>query len=169
MADTAYSRDFSSADPAAETAPMPRPAAAPPTAPRPALNAVRLWTGGAATAVVAALVAAVGVLVLRVLALHVVGFSVGGVLATDTGTLLLCVGAAVAALAATGVAHLLLVTAPRPVAFLGWIVGLATAAAAVLPLASGLPVAAAAVEGLVNLVIGLTIGSLVTGAAYAAR
>jgi hypothetical protein len=54
-------------------------------------------------------------------------------------------------------------------AYLGWIVGLGTAAATVLPLASGLPVAEAAVLGVLHLVIGLTIASLVTGAAYSAR
>ena len=53
-------------------------------------------------------------------------------------------------------------------AYLGWIVGLATAAAAVLPLTTGAVLAAAVAEGILNLVIGLAIGSLVTGAAYAA-
>jgi hypothetical protein len=53
-------------------------------------------------------------------------------------------------------------------AYLGWIVGLATAAAAVLPLTTGAALAAAAAEGVLNLVIGLAIGSLVTGAAFAA-
>ena len=69
---------------------------------------------------------------------------------------------------ATGLAHLLLVSTPSPLAYLGWIVGLATAAAAVLPLASGLPLAAAVAAGAVHLVIGLAIGSLVAGAAIAA-
>ena len=54
-------------------------------------------------------------------------------------------------------------------AYLGWIVGLATAAAAVLPLTTGAVLAAAVAEGILNLVIGLAIGSLVTGAAYAAN
>jgi amino acid permease len=53
-------------------------------------------------------------------------------------------------------------------AYLGWIVGLATAAAAVLPLTTGLPVAAALAAGVINLVIGMAIASLVAGAAYAA-
>ena len=48
---------------------------------------------------------------------------------------MVCLLAAVAALAATGVAHLLLVSTPEPLAHLGWIVGLAT----VLPLPSGCP------------------------------
>jgi hypothetical protein len=53
-------------------------------------------------------------------------------------------------------------------AYLGWIVGLATAAAAVLPLTTGAPLVVALAEGVINLVIGLAIGSLVAGAAYAA-
>jgi len=38
----------------------------------------------------------------------------------------------------------------------------------VLPLTTGAVLAAAVAEGILNLVIGLAIGSLVTGAAYAA-
>ena len=76
--------------------------------------------------------------------------------------------AAIAALAATGIAQLLLASTPRPMAYLGWIVGLATAAAAVLPLTTGAPIVVALAEGVINLVIGLAIGSLVAGAAYAA-
>jgi hypothetical protein len=38
----------------------------------------------------------------------------------------------------------------------------------VLPLTTGAVLAAAVTEGILNLVIGLAIGSLVTGAAYAA-
>ena len=77
-------------------------------------------------------------------------------------------GVAVAALAATGVAHLLLVSTPDPLSYLGWITGLATAAAVVVPLLGGLPMAAAIAVAVVNLVIGLAIGSLVVGAAGAA-
>ena len=46
--------------------------------------------------------------------------------------------------------------------------GLATAAAVVVPLLGGLPLAAAIAIAVVNLVIGLAIGSLVVGAAGAA-
>ena len=82
----------------------------------------------------------------------------------------LCVGAALAALVATAVAHLLLVSTPSPLAYLGWILGLSTAAAAVLPFAIGIPLATAVAVGLLHLVIGLSIGSLVVNtAATAAR
>ena len=133
---------------------------------RPQVDAARLWTGGLATAVVAALIGLVGVLVVQAVE-HTVPHT-GTLFAAGPATALLCVGAAIAALVATGLAHLLLVSTPRPLAYLGWIVGLATAAAAVLPLTAGLPLAAALAEGVLHLVIGLAIGSLVAGAAMAA-
>jgi len=135
---------------------------------RPALDAARLWTGGLATAVVAALIGLVGVLVLRVLASNVPQIPVAAGVHTSSAAVLLCTVAAIAALVATGIAHLLLVSTPRPMAYLGWIVGLATAAAAVLPLTTGLPLAAALASGVINLVIGMAIGSLVAGAASSA-
>ncbi len=140
----------------------------PRTAPRPVLDAARLWTGGLATAVVAALIGLVSLLVLRVVAANLPQVPVGAGLHTSSSAVLLCAVAAGAALAATGLAHLLLLSTPRPMAYLGWIVGLATAAAAVLPLTAGLPLAAAVALGVINLVIGLAIGSLVAGAAYSA-
>jgi hypothetical protein len=141
---------------------------APVTAPRPALDAARLWTGGLATAVVAALIGLVGVLVLRVLATNLPQIPLAANLHTSSAAVLLCTIAAIAALVATGLAHLLLVSTPRPMAYLGWIVGLATAAATVLPLTTGLPLTAALAAGMINLVIGMAISSLVAGAAYAA-
>jgi hypothetical protein len=132
------------------------------------VDATGLWTGGLATAAVAALVGLVGTLVVRVL------FQLAPV-ATQTvhsfdpaGAGMLCLLAAVAALAATGIAHLLLVSTPEPLVYLGWIVGLATATTTVLPLLSGLPMVAAIAAAVVNLVIGLAIGSLVVGAAGSA-
>ena len=135
---------------------------------RPAIDTTRLWSGGLATAVVAALIGLVGVLVVRTvfrLALHAPADAgpFGG-----SGTALLCVAAAAAALAATGLAHLLLLGTPRPLAYLGWIVGLLTAAAAVLPFLTEGPTAVALATSVIHLVIGLAIGSLVSGAAASA-
>jgi len=140
-------------------------------APRPTglvLNATRLWTGGLATAAVAALVGLVGTLMIRVLfEFAPVGATAAHALtSTDAG--LLCLFAAVAALAATGVAHLLIVSTPDPLSYLGWIIGLSTAAAVIVPLLGGMPLAAAIALAVINLVIGLAIGSLVVGAAGAA-
>ncbi len=135
---------------------------------RPVLDATRLWTGGLATAAVAALVALVGTLVIRVLVEYApVGTSTAHAIAGGNAGLL-CLFAALAALAATGVAHLLIVSTPDPLSYLGWIIGLSTAAAVVVPLLGGLPMAAAVAIAIVNLVIGLAIGSLIVGAAAAA-
>ena len=58
---------------------------------------------------------------------------------------------------------------PDPLSYLGWIIGLSTAAAVVLPLLGGIPMVAAIALAVINLVIGLAIGSLVIGTAIAAR
>jgi len=141
-------------------------------APRPTglvLNATRLWTGGLATAAVAALVGLVGTLVIQVLFHYApVGTATAHAL-TSSNAGLICLFAAVAALAATGIAHLLIVSTPDPLSYLGWIIGLSTAAAVVLPLLGGIPMAAAVALAVINLVIGLAIGSLVIGTAIAAR
>ena len=135
----------------------------------PVLDATRLWTGGLATAAVAALVGLVGTLVIRVL-FEYAPVGVGAARAFGTGNAaMLCLFAAVAALAATGIAHLLMVSTPEPLSYLGWIIGLSTAAAVVLPLLSSVPTAAAVAIAVVNLVIGLAIGSLVVGTAMSAR
>ena len=130
------------------------------------LDAAKLWTGGMATAVVAALIGLVGALVVR--AALQVGMHVPAAAFGEQATVLLCTLAATAALAATGLAHLLVLSTPRPLAYLGWIVGLATAAAAVLPFltATALPLAAA--TAVIHVVIGMAIGSLVGGAASSA-
>ena len=134
----------------------------------PVLDATRLWTGGLATAAVAALVGLVGTLVARVLFHYAPVGTAATPALTTTNAGLLCLFAAVAALAATGVAHLLTVSTPDPLSYLGWIIGLSTAAAVVVPLLGGIPMAAAITLAVVNLVIGLAIGSLVVGATAAA-
>lgn len=127
----------------------------------PIVNTGRLWAGGLATAVVAALVALVGVLIVRAILPSSRGFE-------NDDAVLLCVVAAAAALAATGLAHLLLVSTPRPLAYLGWIIGLVTAAAVVLPFTGGGTAAVKIASAAIHLVIGVSIGSLVTGAAASA-
>jgi uncharacterized protein DUF6069 len=134
----------------------------------PRVNAARLWAGGLATAVVAALIALVGVLVVRaVFQVALYAPSEAGAFG-DSDTVVLCGIAAAAALAATGLAHLLLLGTPRPLAYFGWIVGLATAAAVVVPFLSGSPLPIALAQSVIHLVIGLAIGSLVSGAAASA-
>jgi hypothetical protein len=68
--------------------------------------------------------------------------------------------AAALALVATGVAHLLALSAPRPQAFLSWIIGLATVVGVVLPFTLEATTAGRFATAIVDLVIGLSIGSL---------
>ena len=134
---------------------------------RRSLNVSRLWAGGVATAVVAALVALVGVLVARAV-LRIAGYEIP----TDTlgdSAVLLCAVAAGGALAATGLAHLLVNTTPRPLTYLSWIVGLATAVAVVLPLVAGDSIVLALLRAGMNLVVGVTIGTLIIMAVQASR
>ncbi|WP_250550353.1 DUF6069 family protein [Pseudonocardia sp. H11422] len=139
-----------------------------PAAATPALNAGRLWSGGVATAVVAALIGLVGLLVVRAL-LQIPYLAPAGAGALgDSRTIVLCMSAAIAALAATGLAHLLLVSTPRPMAYFGWIVGLLTAVAVVLPFLDSEPLTVRVATAIIHLVIGIAIGSLVTGAAVSA-
>jgi hypothetical protein len=146
----------------------------PPVGPQPGgsdrvpVDATRLWAGGLATAVVAALIALVGVLIVRaVLRIALYAPKEAGALG-DGDTVVLCLGAAAAALAATGLVHLLLLATPRPLSYFSWIVGLLTAVAVVLPLLAGVPLPIALAQSVIHLVIGLAIGSLVAGAARSA-
>ena len=103
------------------------------TEPTRSIDAGRLWTGGVATALVAALVAVVGVLIARGLFdVPVLAPSSEGSLG-NASTFRLAGLAAGAALLATGLLHLLLVSTPRPRQFFTWIVALATIAAALAP------------------------------------
>jgi hypothetical protein len=98
------------------------------------IDAPRLWGGGLATAVVAALVASVGVLICRDL-LDVKLVEPPLLRITDSFPVNYAITAFVLALAATGLAHLLSVITPRPRVFFGWIIGLFTVATMVLPFA----------------------------------
>ena len=136
--------------------------------PRPRVNAGRLWAGGAATAVVAALIAVVGVLVGRgpfdVDVLAPEGEGVWG--DADTGRYAL--GAGAAALIATGVAHLLILTTPRPMRFFGWVLTLATIVAMLAPLVTEEDQGARLFTAGLNAVLGVAIGSLIGGTARTA-
>jgi|RhiMethySRZTD1v2_1073278.scaffolds.fasta_scaffold1394454_1 uncharacterized protein DUF6069 len=141
------------------TSGVPRPAASSGTV----IAASRLWAGGAATACVAALVAAVGVLLFSsVLNVRLVQ---PPLLLTPTGSLAVnwALTAFIAALVATGLAHLLSATTPRPRLFLGWIIGLATVAAMVVPFAADASLAGKVCTAAINLMIGIAIGSLLMG------
>jgi hypothetical protein len=130
--------------------------------PRPTVDARSLWTGGVATAVVAALVAVVGVLIVRgVFGIPVMAPGNAGYV----GAVWLAVFAAVGGLLATALAHVLLLFAPRPMAFFGWIVGLVTLAFAIWPYTVRVGVAVHFANAVLYAVIGVAIGMLVSLAA----
>ena len=132
------------------------------------VDAGRLWTGGVATALVAALVALVGVLIARGL------FEVPVLAPTDEGTLgnastlRLAAFAAAAALLATGLLHLLLLSTPEPRRFFTWIITLATIAAALVPFLSDADLDEKVATSAITLVVGVAIGSLLSGVARSA-
>src|SRR5512132_1554084 len=138
------------------------------TEPTRSIDAGRLWTGGVATALVAALVAVVGVLIARGL------FDVPVLAPTDEGalgnasTLRLAVFAAIAALLATGLLHLLLLSTPQPRRFFTWIITLATIAAALVPFLTDADLDEKIATSAITLVVGVAIGSLLSGVARSA-
>jgi hypothetical protein len=132
---------------------------------RPKVNVGQLWSGGVATAIVASLVALVGVLVCRWLfGVPILAPRSDGAYG-DAYTTGFALAAAGAALAATALAHLLLVTTPRPLVFFWWIVGLATVVLVLYPFSTSAPLSEKVATAVIDLVIGIVIGSLVSGVA----
>jgi|SRR5580693_171329 hypothetical protein len=138
----------------------------PPDSPRTVRpDPAQMWAGGAATAVVAALLALVGILVCR-WALNIAILAPQGDGAwgdAHTGEYVLV--AALIALVATGVLHLLMLGAPRPTLFFGWIAALLTAVAAVYPFSTSAPLSQKAATAAVDLIIGVAIISLLIAVA----
>jgi hypothetical protein len=133
-----------------------------------AVDAGRLWTGGVATALVAALVALVGVLICRgLLDVPVLAPTDKGTLG-DATTFRLAALAALAALIATGLLHLLLLSTPRPLQFFTWIVALATVAAALAPFLTDADLDEKVATAAIYAAVGISIGSLLSGVARSA-
>jgi len=141
------------------TVPMPR--QDPEPEPTRKVDARALWSGGVATAVVAALIALVGILVCRWL------FDVPILSPRREGawgnasTVGYVFAAAACALVATGLMYLLLISTPYPRVFFGWIIGLATLVAVVYPFSTTAPTSQKFATAVVNLVLGLAIGTLI--------
>jgi hypothetical protein len=134
----------------------------PPETPR-RVDARQLWSGGAATAVVAALVALVGILVCRWLfKIPILSPQRDGAWG-DASTAGYVFASAAIALFATAIMHLLLISTPRPRTFFSWIIGLATVIAVVFPFSTTAPASQKAATALVNLVLGFAVGSLISG------
>jgi hypothetical protein len=125
------------------------------------IDAGRLWGGGVATALVAALAAAVGVLICRDL-LNVKLVEPPLLPFTDSFPINYALTAAILALAATGLAHLLSLATPRPRVFFNWIVGLITVAAMVVPFALEGSLQGKICAAVINMVIGICIASLLS-------
>lgn len=120
-----------------------------------------LWAGGLATALVAGLVAVAGVIARRVIDVPILPRP-GGEGWSPLDTAIYVDSAALAALAATEVMHLLLLYTARPRRFFAWIMVLVTLLAVLAPFsfATG---AAAVATALTDLILGIAIGSLTAG------
>jgi Family of unknown function (DUF6069) len=132
------------------------------------VHAGTLWAGGAATALVAALIALVGILVVREL------FDTPVIYPPDDGffgsqTTALMIYAAIGALAATALVHVLMLTTPRALSFFGWIMGLLTIAATLAPFITDDSTESKIGSAAIYLVIGIAITSLISGVARTAR
>ena len=138
------------------------------TRPRATIDAGRLWIGGVATAAVAALLAVVGVLIARGLFDIPLLAPTGEGTLGDASTARLAGLAAGAALLATGLMHLLLVSTPRPGQFFTWIVVLLTAIAVILPFLTDAEQDTQIATAALNLCLGACIGSLVSSVARSA-
>jgi hypothetical protein len=110
----------------------------------------------------------VGVLIARGL------FEVPVLAPTEEGTLgnastfRLAAFAALAALLATGLLHLLLLSTPQPRRFFTWIITLATIAAALAPFLTGADLDEKVATSAITLAVGVAIGSLLSGVARSA-
>ena len=109
----------------------------------------------------AALVGVVGVIVLeQILRIDLVYRDPFGF---DSAMAAFVTGGIVVAVGAGAMLHLLVLTTPRPKAFFGWILGLATLVATLLPLTWTENVGSAVATGVVNLLMGIAVWSLLTG------
>jgi len=132
---------------------------------RPSVDAGRLWAGGFGTAVVAALVALVGILLVRgVLDVNILSPSDAGAYG-DTTTTTYAFGAFAVAILATGVVHLLLLLMPRPMSFFNWIMLLVIAVGVLIPFTVVAEIESQVATAAINLVIGICIMSLLNSVA----
>ena len=128
-------------------------------------DSAQFWAGAVATAVVAALIALVGILICRwTLGIPILAPAGDGAWGNaHTGEYVLL--AALVAIVAAGVLYLLALGTPQPGMFFDWIMGLATLAAVVYPFSTGAPLDQKAATAVVNLVLGIAITSLLTAVA----
>ncbi|MGH3212861.1 MAG: DUF6069 family protein, partial [Trebonia sp.] len=126
-------------------------------------DAAQFWAGVVATAVVAALIALVGILICR-WTFHIPVLAPAGDGAWGNAhTAEYALVSALIAVIAGGLLYLLVLGTPQPNMFFDWIMGLATLAAVVYPFSTGAPLDQKAATAVVNLVLGIAITSLLTG------
>jgi hypothetical protein len=131
----------------------------------PPLNAGRLWAGGVATAVVAALVVVAGVYIARgILNIPVLAPKAAGTFGSSTTGVYAGVAAA-GALLATGLLHVLLLGTPRPLSFFIWITALADVIVVAAPFAQPATLSSKIFTAVINLVAGVAVISLLSGVA----
>ncbi|MFJ8822752.1 DUF6069 family protein [Streptomyces sp. NPDC102467] len=148
-----------SSSPSSTAFPLPGPAPLPPARPR--FRTGRLWAGGVMAAVAAALTTVATLFLIRgVLDIPVCVPSTGGT--TDS----LAGGAALAALVATALLHLLMVATPCPERLFFWIVAPATAIMVLLPFTTAASLASKSGTAMVYLLIGAVIGLLLDSVAH---
>ena len=134
------------------------------------LNPGRLWAGGVATAVITALIVVVGISIAKGI------FGVPMPVPAPNGGMsaVAYVGiAAAAAIVATALLHLLIVSAPRPLAFFAWIVFLGTVLGVLAPFSNSVFGSFSNIAYLnskssvaaINLIVGVAIGTLLSGVA----
>ena len=121
------------------------------------VNAGRLWAGGVATALVAALAVLAGVLITRgVLGIPVLAPKAASDFG-DSSTAVYAGLAAGCALLATALLHVLLLGTPRPFMFFAWITGLADVVAAAAPFTQPAPLASKIFTAIINIVVGVAV------------
>jgi uncharacterized protein DUF6069 len=121
------------------------------------LDAGRLWSGGLATGLVAALVAVAGIVVTRGL-LHVpVLAPKGDGMWGNANTLTYALASGAGALVATALLQVLVLTTPRYGRFFTWIMALVTAIATALPLGLDTDLTSRVATSVINLVLGIAI------------
>ncbi|MEU6859439.1 DUF6069 family protein [Glycomyces sp. NPDC046736] len=141
------------------------PAADPRAGQRSSVDAGKLWAGGFGTAVVAALVALVGILLVRgVLGIHILSPSDAGTYG-DATTTTYAFGAFAVAVLATGVVHVLLLLMPRPMSFFNWIMLLVIAVGVLIPFTVSAATESQIATAALNLVIGICVMSLLNSVA----
>jgi Family of unknown function (DUF6069) len=132
------------------------------------IDAQKLWIGGLMAGLVAAGVAIVGLLIVRgVFDIKVFVTGDGGEV-VNASTWWYAVVSFVFALFATGLLHLLLISAPSPWRFFGWIIGLAVAIAVIIPFTTDAELSAKVGTAAINLAVGIAGFSIVSGVGRAA-